>query len=110
MSTDAKVEKYEALRLGYLSVVALTIRHTIPPISQPSQSLTLELRKGEQTVSLTFTGLRQLRLADLGPGSSCFLKIVPVVQDQWEGIRYRVFNEEQSPTLAFYCTDFEFAA
>jgi len=110
MSTDAKVEKYEALRLGYLPVMALTIRHTVPPISQPSQSLTLELMKGEQTVSLTFTGLRQLRLADLGPGSSCFLKILPVVQDQWDRIRYRVFNEEQYPTLAFYCTDFEFPA
>jgi hypothetical protein len=110
MSTEAKVEKYEALRLGYLPVVALTIRHTIPSRSQPSQSLTLELLKGERTVSLTFTGLRELRLADLGPGSSCFLKILSVSQDQWGGIRYRVFNEEQYPTLAFYCTDFEFSA
>jgi hypothetical protein len=96
--------------LGYLPVVDLVIRHTIPPRNEPNQSLTLELLKGEQTVSLTFTGLRQLRLADLGPGSSCCLKILPVVQDQWEGIRYRVFNEEQTPTLAFYCTDFEFSA
>ena len=110
MSIDAKVEKYEALRLGYLPVAAMTIRQTIPPTSHASQSLTLELQKGEQTVTLRFTGLQELRLADLGPGSSCFLKILPVVQDQWEGIRYRVFNEEQNPTLAFYCTDFEFPA
>jgi hypothetical protein len=108
MSTDAKVEKYEALRLGYLPVVALTIRHTIPPRSQ-SQSLTLELLKGEQTVSLTFTGLRQLRLADLGPGKSCLLTISSVAQDQLEGIRYRVFNGEQDLTLSFFCSDFEFS-
>jgi hypothetical protein len=96
--------------LGYLPIVALTIRHTIPSAAIASQSLTLELLKGEQTVSLTFTGLRQLRLADLGPGSSCLLNISLVIQDQWEGVRYRVFNEEQDLTLAFYCSDFEFSA
>jgi hypothetical protein len=109
MSTDAKVEKFEALRLGYLPIVALTIRHIIPPTG-PDQSLTLELLKGEQTVSLTFTGLRQLRLADLGPGTSCLLRISSVAQDQWERIRYRVSNTEQDLTLAFYCADFEFSA
>jgi hypothetical protein len=109
MSTDGKVEKYEALRLGYLPIVALTIRQTIPPSSQMSQSLTLELLKGEQTVSLKFTGLRQLRLANLGPGSSCLLNISSVAQDQWEGVRYRVFNGEQDLTLAFYCADFDFS-
>jgi hypothetical protein len=110
MTMDAKVEKYEALRLGYLPVVALTIRHTTPPTAIASQSLTLELLKGEQTVSLRFTGLRQLRLADLGPGSLCLMRISPVARDQWEGIRYRVFNGEQYPTLAFDCADFEFSA
>jgi hypothetical protein len=70
MSRDAKVERYEALGLGYLLILALTIRHT-----DSGQSLTLELLKGEQTVSLTFTGLRELRLADLRPGESCLLTI-----------------------------------
>jgi hypothetical protein len=110
MSTDAKIEKYEALRLGYLPVVALTIRHTIPPTSHACQSLTVELLRGEQTVSLRFTGLQQLRLENLGPGSSCLLTILSVAQDQWEGIRYRVFNGEQDLTLAFYCADFELSA
>ena len=81
MNTDAKVEKYEALRLGYLPIVALTIRHTIPPGCQMSQSLTLELLRGEKTVSLKFTGLRQLRLANLGPGSSCLMNISSVAQE-----------------------------
>jgi len=52
---DAKVEKYEGLQLG-LPVAALTIRQTVPPTS--SQSLTLELLKGEQTIRLDFTDLR----------------------------------------------------
>ena len=110
MSTDAKIERYEALRLGYLPILSVTIRHTIPPTAIASQSLTLQLLKGEQTVSLTFTGLRQLRLADLDPGKSCLLTISSVAQDQWDRIRYRVFNIEQDLTLAFYCVDFEFSA
>lgn len=107
MSADPKIEKYEASRLGYLPIVALTIRHTFPP--EGSQSLTLELMKGEQIVSLAFTGLRQFRLADLGPGSHCLLNILSVAQDQMVGIRYRVSNMEQDLTLAFYCADFEFS-
>jgi len=104
VSTDPKIEKYEASRLGYLPVVALTIRHVFP---SASQSLSLELMKDGKTVSLSFTGLRQFRLADLGPGSHCLLKILSVAEDQMEGLRYRVFNIEQDLTLAFYCADFE---
>jgi len=44
---DTKVEKYKRLGLGYLPVAAVTIRQTFPPTSQSSQSLTLELLKGE---------------------------------------------------------------
>ena len=110
MSADAKIEKYEALRLGYLPIASLTIHHTVPPTSRPSQALTLELLKGERTISITFTGLQALRLADLVPGSSCLLRISSVAQEQWEGIRYRVSNGEQDLTLAFCCADFEFSA
>jgi hypothetical protein len=106
---DAKVEEYEGLRLGYLPVAALTIRQTFPPTSESSQSLTLELLKGEQTIRLEFTGLRQFRLADLHPGSLCLLNISSVASDQMEEMRYRVFNGEQDLTLAFYCADFEFS-
>jgi hypothetical protein len=110
MSADAKVQKYEALKLGYLPILSLTIRHTIPPTIRSGQSLILELLQGERIVSLTFTGLREFRLADLVPDSSCLLRISSVAQDQWEEIRYRVFNGEQDLTLAFYCADFEVAA
>jgi hypothetical protein len=110
MSTDTQIGKYEVLRLGYLPIAGMTIRHTIPSSSHASQSLILDLLRGEQIVSLRFTGLQQLRLANLGPGSSCLLTILSVAQDQWEGIGYRVFNGEQDLTLAFYCADFELLA
>jgi hypothetical protein len=80
------------------------------PNGSANQSLTLELLKGEQTVSLIFTGLRELRLADLHPGSHCILKVLSVIEDQLEGIRHRVFNMEQDFTMAFYYADFEFSA
>ena len=110
MSADAKVQKYDALKLGYLPILSLTIRHTIPPDNPIGQSLTLELLRGERIVSLTFTGLKELRLADLSPGSSCLLRISSVTPDQWEGIRYRVSNGEQDLALAFYCADFDVSA
>ena len=105
---DIKIEKYLAMKLGYLPVMALTVRHTDPDTAQSCQSLTLELLKGEQIVTLAFSGLRQLRIADLHPGSSCILDIKSVAHDQMEGLRYRVFNLEQDLTLSFYCADFEF--
>ena len=107
MSVDAKVEKYAAMKLGLLPVVGLTVRRTLTRTGRPSQSLTVELLNGEQTVSLTFAGLRQLHLEDLHPGTLCLLNISSVTQDQMESLRYRVFNEEQDFTLAFYCADFE---
>jgi hypothetical protein len=110
MSADAKIEKYAAIKLGLLPVAGLTIRQTLPQTGESRQSLTVELLKGEQTVSLTFSGLRQLCLADLHPGSLCFLKISSVAQDQMEGVRYRVCNAEQDFTLSFYCADFKFSA
>jgi hypothetical protein len=109
MSMDAKIEKYHATKWGYWPVAALAIRHSIDQAGQGSQSLTLELLRDERLVSLRFTGLRQLQLADLHPGSHCLLEILSVAKDQWEGVRYRVFNIEQDLTLRFYCADFEFS-
>jgi hypothetical protein len=109
MTADAKIEKYAAIKLGLLPVVGLTIRQTLPQSGESSQSLTIELLKGEQTVSFRFSGLRQLRLAELNPGSLCLLNISSVVQDQTECLRYRVCNAEQDFTLAFLCADFEFS-
>ena len=60
MSVDAKLEKFEASRLGYLPILTLTIRHTVPPAG--SQSLALELIKGERTILLTYCGNSDLEI------------------------------------------------
>jgi|GEM_PF-2718829 len=104
---DAKIEKYRAIGFGSLPVTALEIQQTVPPIGDARQSLSLRLLTGERTVVLAFSGLRQLRLADLHPGSLCRLYITSVADDQMEGLRYRVSNDEQDLTLDFYCADFE---
>jgi hypothetical protein len=65
---DAKIEKYRAIGLGSLPVTGLEIRQSVPRLGDARQSLSLRLLTGEQTVILAFSGLRQLRLADLHPG------------------------------------------
>jgi hypothetical protein len=95
------------MALGSLPVAALTIRQVVPRSGEALQSLTLELQRDEQTVVLTFSGIRQFRLADLHPGSLCILNISSVAPAQMEGLRYRVSNKEQDLTLDFYCADFE---
>jgi hypothetical protein len=107
---DTKIEKYLAIRLGSLPVTALIVRQMVPQVGKAGQSLTLELLRGEQTVTLTFSGLRELRIAHLHPGSVCLMNISFIAHDQMEDLRYRVFNEEQDLTLAFYCADFEVSA
>jgi hypothetical protein len=107
---DAKIEKYQATGLNNLPVTSLTIHQIVPQLGDAQQALTLELLRGEQTVTLAFTGLRQLRLANLHPGSLCGLNISSVADAQMEGLRYRVSNAEQDLTLDFYCADFEISS
>ena len=104
---DARIEKYRAIGLGSLPITTLEIQQTVPQLGDARQSLSLRLLTGEQTVVLAFSGLRQLRLADLHPGSLCRLYITSVADAQMEGVRYRVSNDEQDLTLDFYCADFE---
>jgi hypothetical protein len=96
--------------LGYLPVVGLTIRQPLTESGKLGQSITLELARAESsaTVTLSFSGTRDLRLVDLQPGSRCLLEISDESSAQPEGIRYRVRNIEQDLTLSFYCTDFSF--
>src|ERR1700693_3127092 len=102
---DSKIENYRAMKLGYLPVVAISVRHTPPQTAESNQSLAIELLNDNlrEHVVLEFSGLRQLRLgADLHPGVRCHLDISSVVSDQMEGLWYRVSNIEQDFTLSFY--------
>lgn len=104
---DSPIEAYRrAKRSGFVRVLALSIRHH----SGREQVLALELfpEDASESVVLTFFDVRQLRFADLHPGSTCYLEIEPMASAQWEGVSYRVYNIEQDLTLSFYCHDFQF--
>jgi len=105
---DLKIENYRAMKLGLLPVVAISVRQPAPPVAEGHQSLSIELLNNRlrEHVVLEFSGLRQLRLADLHSGVLCYLDVSSVVSDQMEGLRYRVSNIEQDFTLSFYCADF----
>ena len=95
--------------MGYRRVLELSIQQVVPEMGKAQQSLRLKLL-GEgvsSNVVVKFSGLRQLQLADLTPGSLCCLEISSIASNQMEGLRYRVCNGEQDLTLNFYCDDFE---
>jgi hypothetical protein len=104
---DVRIEKYRAIGLGSLPVTAFEIQQTVPQLGEALQSFSLRLLTAEQTVILAFSGLRQLRLADLNPGSLCSLNISTVADAQMEGLRYRASNTQPDLTLDLYCADFE---
>ena len=60
-------------------------------------------------LAIQFSGVVDLKVARLHPGTMCLLQIASVVHAQLENIRYQVFNGEQDFTLSFYCRDFAFA-
>jgi hypothetical protein len=105
-SGTAKIEQYtEALRAGFIRVLAVSIRHKL----YNEQTLTLELTSEAQSESivLTFLNVAQLRLDNLHPGTACYLAIRPMASDQWEAISYQICSLEQDFTLSFFCRDFE---
>ncbi|HWX55575.1 MAG TPA: hypothetical protein VN176_13370 [Verrucomicrobiae bacterium] len=103
---DSRIEEYRrAQRSAFVGVLALSVRNQLGR----DQAVTLELspEDASESVVLTFFNVRQLRFADLHPGSTCYLSIEPMGSAQWEGVSYRVHNIEQDLTLSFYCADFE---
>jgi hypothetical protein len=107
---DLRIGKYRrAVKSRFTRVLALSIRHVVSPQSDARQSLTLELAPDDfsESISLTFADVRQLQIADLHPGTACYLNIVPMASRQWDGIRYKVHSLEQDLTLSFYCGSFE---
>ena len=75
--------------------------------------LQIELRAKESAdfrrLVLSFRGVRDLTFVPPELSILCFwfLEIVPIADNQWEGINYRVFETEQDAELSFVCQDFE---
>ncbi len=110
MSTaDSRIEKYNAVATEHLRVLALHIQQTPFELGQTNQIVTLELLKKNlsEKILVTFTGVQSLCVADIHPGCLCCMNIRSVIEDQLEGLHYRVYNTEQDLTLSFYCRDFE---
>lgn len=57
---------------------------------------------------LTFGRVQMVQVADVHPGSKCWLEIISVNDRQLEDIDYQVFSGEQDLTLSSYCRDFQF--
>src|SRR5215467_7383473 len=107
---DLRIGKYRrAVKSRFIRVLALSIRHHLIPELGTRQTITLELAPEDlsETISLTFSDVHQLQIADLHPGCACYLDIVPMASRQGEGIRYKVRSLEQDLTLSFYCGSFE---
>jgi hypothetical protein len=105
-SSDAKIESYRSLRLGYLPLLSLTIRH---PQDSSAYHQSLELVVGTETekTTLVFTNVQGLRIEDLNAGSKCKLEITSLSGRQLENLRYQVMNVEQDLTLNFLCSNFD---
>jgi hypothetical protein len=103
------MDVYRSMKLGYLRILALKVTQIPFELGESSQSVCVELLKNDLSgkLCISFRGVQMLRIANIHPGSLCFLEIVSLAGHQLEGIRYQVFNPEQDLTLSFYCQDFE---
>jgi hypothetical protein len=103
---DSQIETYRKLNRGHLSVQSLLVRQ-FSADGEVSQSIEVVLGDElEDTLVYVFTGIRDLRIADLHPGVKCKLEIVNIASRQFEGLKYQVFNGDQDFTLSFWCREF----
>jgi hypothetical protein len=108
-SIQSRLENYRRMRLRHLPVLAIDIQQVPSEIGDPRQSIFLELLKERCSgrITLRFTGVQDLKIESIHPGTVCHLEIVSVADDQLEGLRFQVFNDERDFVLNFYCFDFE---
>ena len=97
------------MRLRHLPVLSVHIEQVPYQIGEPRQSLGLELLRENcsEKIAMKFSGVQDLRIEDIHPGTICRLEIASVANDQLEDLRFRVYNDEQDFLLSFYCFDFE---
>lgn len=107
---ETKIERYNQLRPTKYNVVEnMSIDQQV--FGEQSTSLSLTMRSRDTSISdhlvLSFSKVRNLQFDP--DGSEIFfslLRILPV-NDGWEHVRFRVFNDEQDLEFSFFCDDFE---
>ena len=97
------------MRLRHLPLLSVHIEQVPFQIGEPRQSICVELLREDCAgkARLKFTGVQNLKIERIHPGTICDLEVISVGDDQLEGLRFQVFNNEQDFTLNFLCFDFE---
>ena len=95
--------------LRHLPVLAIHIEQVPFQIGEPRQFVCLKLLRENCSgkVALKFTGVQDLKIDGIHPGTICDLEIVSAADGQLEGLHFQVFNAEQDFLLSFFCLDFE---
>lgn len=111
-ASDPRIERYLSLRPSGLRILeALSITRQVSSERATDFVLTLRLKfigSGEsgRVLYLEFTGVRDLKVGNLEGLLGLAIEISPVRDQQLEGIRYRV-SEEEHGTLSFWCGSFD---
>ena len=110
---DSKIERYQSLRrAGHSIVEKFTLEQQIPDGwngYEMTLMLTLRTRSNSDTsrLVLSFSKVRDLRLDPRNSEINFSLLTIVPMNDGWEGVNFRVFNDEQDIDFSFLCDDFE---
>lgn len=95
---------------GYLESINLSRNIKEDGCSDYSLNIVLKgypFYEGDQTLILTFWGVRNLKIGDLDGLLKLLFSITDISESQMEGIKYRV-KEDENELFSFYCKTFEF--
>ena len=107
---ETKIERYNQLRpTRYNLVENMSIGQDL--FGDKSMSLSLTMRSRDTSIRdhlvLSFSKVRNLQFDP--DGSEIYFSLLTIlpVNDGWEDVRFRVFNDEQDLEFSFFCDDFE---
>ena len=107
---EIKIERYNELRpTNYPVVENMSIDQDL--FFDRSMSLSLTLRSRDISIKnhleLSFSKVRDLQFDPDGSEISFSLLRIVALNDGWEDVQYKVFNDEQDLEFSFLCDDFE---
>jgi hypothetical protein len=106
---DSKIAAYHNLKpLKYSTVEKLTIDQPIRDGGRMFLVLTLRSRNeaDRSRLVLSFTKVRNLKLDPYNSYLDFSLLLIVGLDDGWEEVNYKVFNDEQDVEFSFICDDF----
>jgi hypothetical protein len=106
MQIDAQIEHYISLKPFQFSL----LRRFELKQAKECQTLVLDLENATEThqLTLTFESIHGLEFLPRGfQPIPLYLEVISIVDRQWEGVNYQVFNSEQDVKLPFYCRHFQ---